>query len=541
MNIEETAVLLGSGNEYINESGVGVTYYKLNPSIKFGGDVTKGCGLLGEDVDKNFYFLRGYDISGMTIDENRNLVITRLNPQYAPLVVSLSGESEDYEFEFDPEQGIITITYPDGTIKTLEGFYVEDKNAKVLTDHTLVGKGTLKDPLRISPTEKTGMMAPVDEYFDISADGVMPEGKFSGYRVVTKEKANVLGRLYPLDALDIISEKLERVGSEWRVPTKEDWDDLLNSLECEEYRNHTASGSNAYFGEIAGQCLKSEGTYTHEIGDGDGLWKHCDVDPGEEPVDGQDAVGMKVLPLGRSSERNEVMQVEDEDIEGLGLFASFWTATKDGDNGYMKTFSWMHRDVRQELRNKLVKASVRLVKEYKYGNYSEIENILGLNYTTTLVPTTHDDYEYLKVWTVNNFYDDDPILSGSTAEEWSAITETVGWEDYVYYVGEWRNGVWTKKPMRDGDSVVIKDKDGYKYYEWRVEKGEFVNTISPVEERLEALRQELTHEIAELRGLVNNITINGTDKEIKVTKESSESAITFTVGFADDAIFGEME
>lgn len=74
----------------------GVTFYKLQSN--FSGDTTKDCSLTGEEVDRNFYFLRGYDIESVTY-ENGILTIQRVDHDYAPIEIELgispgSGSSD---------------------------------------------------------------------------------------------------------------------------------------------------------------------------------------------------------------------------------------------------------------------------------------------------------------------------------------------------------------------------------------------------------------------------------------------------------------
>ena len=47
-------------------NGKGVVYYKLAPG--YPGDETKNCGLVGSEIDNNFFFLRGYDIESVRVD-----------------------------------------------------------------------------------------------------------------------------------------------------------------------------------------------------------------------------------------------------------------------------------------------------------------------------------------------------------------------------------------------------------------------------------------------------------------------------------------
>lgn len=84
-----------------------VTYYKLISDYKH--DVTKNCGLTGQEVDTNFYFLRGYDIVDGYVDSyNNSLVFTRVNGD--KLVVS--GFSPTITFEgssYDSDTSTLTL------------------------------------------------------------------------------------------------------------------------------------------------------------------------------------------------------------------------------------------------------------------------------------------------------------------------------------------------------------------------------------------------------------------------------------------------
>ena len=53
----------------------GLIYYKLDASVHgFPGDITKNCGLRGEEIDGNFNFLRAQDIQSISFDENGTLI-----------------------------------------------------------------------------------------------------------------------------------------------------------------------------------------------------------------------------------------------------------------------------------------------------------------------------------------------------------------------------------------------------------------------------------------------------------------------------------
>ena len=74
----------------------GVTYFKLRSD--FEGDYTKNCGLLGEEIDENFYFLRGYDIADIYMDRDKNLIIERVDNDYPSFKVNLGEICEKDKF-----------------------------------------------------------------------------------------------------------------------------------------------------------------------------------------------------------------------------------------------------------------------------------------------------------------------------------------------------------------------------------------------------------------------------------------------------------
>lgn len=477
---ENTIQLRNDGNVIIVN---GVTYFKLVSN--FPGDVTKNCGLTGEEIDKNFYFLRGYDIKSVEMDDNNNLVITRVDPAYEPIVIAIGDEIGQPEFDYDPKEGILTIVYPDGRMEQLDGFMVPGKDYKVATDDTINGDGSIYNPLRLSNMEKTGTYVPASEYLDLTdEENTLPTDKGAGYRIVTKEIVDNFGRLYPFEAIDILKERLEEESSEWRIPTKEDWDELLNALECEEYRNHSGMSVGVY-GELAGQALKSN----------DELWA-----PYPE-TQGTDAVGFHAYPLGNCAQRDSMMDDPDYDAEGFSKFASFWADTVDGvGNAYAKSVYYSSKKVKQETKGKEARLSIRLVKDYDYGKYNEYETILGQNYKTTLIQSPFDDYDYTKIWTSQNLYDSTPELSGVTSEEWSAATGDIRGEKEMYFMNEFDGYKWIKKPMKEGDSIVIsRYEDGNEVvpsHEWRVIDGVLVDTLKALKDEFGDLIDNMAEQIS---------------------------------------------
>ena len=533
-----TRTPLASGDSARYEKVTGVTYFKLKS--EFPGDYTKNCGLLAEEMDGNFYFLRGYDIDTITLDDERNLVITRVDKDYAPMKVSLNEEFKKTTFEFDKENGSIIVTYPDGTTDSVDGFLVAGKDVKMATDNTIDGDGTLYNPLRLSGIEKTGTYAPVEKFVDISDStmGKLPEGEYRGQRIVSKEKIDTFGMLYTMEAMEKIQSALTETGSEWRVPTKEDWDDLLNSLECAKYRNHSAISS-TWLGEVAGAGMKSANIWSANTAMESG---NCLT-----PAVGRDIIGLSVLPVGINPDRNAILEENDADVEGFEKMAGMWSQTKNPEgNAFVKIFGYNHPEVFQDTYGVGARLSLRFVKEYTYDNNNEIEEILGIPVPTQLVYSIHDDYPYAKVWTKVNFYSNE--YDGVTYKGWSAVTDEDRGVKTVYYINEYYDGRWHKKQMNEGDSVVILDytisggdysdqdyNEDYstsgttvRYHEWRVINGELVDTLKSVMGEFSSTIKELTDKIDTLSAITeefSGVTVESLDWLDKKIEEEKERAI----------------
>lgn len=488
MALKETLTPLKATNNATYKTVEGVTYFKLKS--EFEGDYTKHCGLLGEEIDENFYFLRGYDIEDIIVDENRNLIIKRVDKNYAPIIVNIGEELEQPKFDFDKNTGIVTVYYPDGTKSEMEGFLVEGKDIRIATDSTFNGNGTVYNPLRLSPVEKTGTFSPANEYFDLTnVDNMsqMPEGKGKGYRIVTKEKIDNFGCLYPFSAVKKIQKELEESGSQWRVPSKKDWDELLNALECAEDRNHSAITC-TWLGKVAGSGLKSAK-----------LWNDFQTLPTEIPTNGQDVCGLSVYPVGITPDRNAIINDKNYDAEGFGQIAGMWTTTvNDEGNAYVKVFGYNSTKVDQDTYGDGARMSIRLVKEYNSNNFNKIENILGFPYPTELVYGIHDDYQYVKIWTKINLYSDAESLGGIRSEEWASVTDSDKGVKTVYFINEWDGTDWHKKLMNDGDSVIIINYEDKPYHEWRIINGELVDTV-------EAIVEEVKKDIYNLSATTNEL------------------------------------
>ena len=105
----------------------GVIYFRLNKDVHgYEGDITKNCGLTGQEVDSNFHFLRGYDIlNGEWDAEHSLLVLKRVNGDSIAIsgitggggvpVVIASGST------YHPETGTLELNI-NGEITPITGF-----------------------------------------------------------------------------------------------------------------------------------------------------------------------------------------------------------------------------------------------------------------------------------------------------------------------------------------------------------------------------------------------------------------------------------
>ena len=523
------------------KANVNVTYYTLVSDYE--GDYTKNCALLGTEIDGNFYFLRGNDIKSfdVTVDENgtKHLVLTRYNGEVLSGSTSSDDVTSGFVFEYDEEKGEIHITYPDGHTVVLAPF----NKLQAATDSSILGSGEPENPLRLSELERTGTYAPARELLDLSDGSPLPDGSTlgKGYRVVTRERNSRFGLLYTYDEISKIDEALRETGSPWRVPTIEDWNSLLNSIECEG-TPHDAKGEGE-FGEDAGALLKDAGHETwHKVF----VYKKGNapenVDPrvldkipsapeesspeyisvkGVEYVktlivdcDGEDAYGFKALPVGYAGARANFLMDADNDIEGYGLCTNFWTSSPAGilmDNGngsdaiYTKSFWYKSRKVIQQILSKSSRLSLRLVKDFTRNNFEEQEEILGSFYPCVHITADNGDASHNKIWTSINLSAGD--FGGVQSEEWEEGAEY----KTKFYICEWDGLRWRKKEMAIGDSVVIingEDTEGNSVvnHEWRVFEGENGNDI--LVDTADSLKEEFSEEFNIIRNEISELSGN---------------------------------
>jgi uncharacterized protein (TIGR02145 family) len=473
----------------------GLYFYKL--VSPYPEDVTKNCKLTINEIDSNFLTLKDNDIkSAEFVRDEKILILTRNNGE--KLIVVLDDATYDLNVKKDcGESGTtLTISY-DGkngketvsvenilTVDNLSKVIGSDILTKVITDGTLKGNGTMTSPLGIVGVEKTGSLAPVQEVFDLTNGEKLPEKAKLGTRYVTKEYVSDYGYLYNGAGVKKIQQKLKdefisdntKKGDEkyaWRVPSKQDWDALLNSIEpkiddciC---RNHDSLDCHVELGCYAGKLLKSECGWCNQPQcecssrkPGSGCENYSDdieddqivpaYDP-ESPV-GVDNYGMAILPAGYGTINRSNRPVYSE----FGDKAFFWSTTQimpGRQDIYVKVFDCDKSGVYQVAECPLPYYSVRLVKDYDGSNYRDSEYIDGILYKTILFP------EAGQIWLASNYADTEGFIPYSVAGE---TPEYLNLGDQLLYdrrvemfVNEWNGEYWEKRIMNDGETVVVQD------------------------------------------------------------------------------------
>ena len=470
-----------------------ITFFKL--ISPYSEDITKNCGLVGQELDTNFLNLKQMDIIN-AYREGYNIVLERVdgNKAYVDLTPLLSNVTTDFTVAYDSEAGQIIINY-NGQQAVIDGLVTKDNfddvaMSQVISDSTLYGKGTNDSPLSISPVTQTGMFAPVKRLIDLTdSAATLPSCSttIKGDRYVTRELVNDFGKLYDYNGVKAIESDLAIEGNGWRIPTKDDWDGMLNAIEpCDEYKNHNNINGNIQCGKVAGKLLKSKkywklasgctiscNTY---VGD-DSVITDGTSCPGTTPSKktitpaGVDAYGFSVIPAGYG-----------DGCQLNGYFkerALFWTnSVSHVSDVYTKRFDYDKATVVQEIVNPNTIASVRLVKDYDGSNHFDTECILGQDYHTVLMPDENSKTGF-KVWTdVNVSFTN---CAYCPKEPNGGLGLPVESTYPTYYVIEWDGFKWLKHELQEGDSVVLlTGLNGDSNVEYRVIDGELQSVVSLV-------------------------------------------------------------
>lgn len=523
----------------------GITYFKLKSP--YDGDVTKNCALKSSEVDNNFYTLEGRDIKSVEVNDGK-IVINLMNGDKLETSNINDGYLKDISFNFDEENGILTIT-KDGVETKITGFTTNKNILDAIasneaslerftssTDETLTGKGISSRPIGISPTSKTGQYRPVKEIIDMTKGEKLPNSScvLVGDRYLTKEKINDFGFLYNYGGLKKIAAKLKESKSLWRIPTKEDWDDMLDAVEpIEDFRNHTDARSNKFLGKFSGKLLKSPKYWKNDEPE-DCCGSNCN--PCKEQDDyvcecgkyilckpsycgeygrchvrhyhdhkGINKYGFAVLPAGYANEAKDYLYFKER--------AYFWTASNhDCRDAYIKAFTYDRNKVLQDILASDNYLSVRLVKDYDGGNYNSREDILGQTYSTVLMPSKKNGKS---IWTSVN------VSFGDCGCNCKHVlpNDGQGMEYSIkYFTNEWTDNGWIRKELKDGESVVaLEGSNDNNYSEYRVVNEELVDVASLIYDKVidttQTTTDNLKKDIEDLSEKLDNEINRSTEKD----------------------------
>lgn len=503
-----------------------ITYFKLNSPYE--GDVTKNCALTGSEVDNNFYTLEGRDIKSVELVDGK-VTINLMNGDKLSTDNITENCVKELEINFDETNGVLTIV-KDGVTQEIGGFATNVNNAITISvDGTLMGNGLPDKPIGMSPVEKTGQYKPVKSIVDITKGEKLPALNFvyPGDRYLTVENVNEYGYLYNYEGLRKIACRLRETCSEWKIPTKQDWDDMLNAIEPrDEYKNHGDARTNKFLGGYAGKFLKSKDNWkpddcsdTNDCNCNNDTTNNCyeqcacgrntPCHPNycgeygtchfrhKKDNNGIDKYGFNIVPSGYANEAMDYLYFKER--------AYFWTASNhEYRDAYIKAFAYNKSTVLQDILASDNYLSVRLVKDYNGSNFNENETILGSNYSTVMMPS---EEKGRRIWTSVNLALPD---CGCGCDCTYAVPNDGQGMDFVkkFFINQWNGKEWIRKELADGDSIVVTSdmtitevpSDGNcncgchgdneeityvpNYKEYRVVNGELVDVESLIYERV---------------------------------------------------------
>lgn len=521
----------------------GITYFRLKSD--YDGDVTKDCGLTGQEIDNNFYVLEGRDVKSLEVDGD-DITIVLYNGDRITAEDALSGYAKDLSFDFDEKSGTLTITQ-NGEETVIEGFGCANCGV-VYTDSTLVGDGTKENPLGVSPMEQTGHYKPVITIIDgVGDDGKLPTNPNKGDRYVIKNEVSSYGFLYDYHAVARIACLLNGTG--WRIPTKADWDEMLN--EIDEVKNHDSWAEAVYLGKYAGKMLKSPTVEEDECG-----WQECDDDcrPGGDGCgcgcNGQDTSGTTdgcdstnpCMPMDCHHEQSTPSNITPETTDGIDCYgfsveptgwgndgkhvyyfgeeARYWTADIDEShkNAWIKGFNNCHNGVYQDKVPVTNFMSLRLVKDYDGNNYFGTEAIGDQVVETVFMPGG-------KVWTKTNIaINVCPCDGGCKCHQVKPnINEECDEVSTNYVIAEWDGFQWVYKVISEGEIVTTLDD----YNDYKVVNGELVKNNENVEAELSELEQRVTTIEGQITTIVTTVeNVQTTVNELETTVQNHTQLIT---------------
>lgn len=561
-------------NPYIMAKGI--TYFRLQSP--YDGDITKNAGLLGTEIDNNFLTLEGRDIRSVYVNGDE-LHIELLNGTVIRTEDAFKNFAKDLDVKFDAARGELHVIY-NGTDKVIKGFTTElNQNPAVATNGSLIGTGKPERPLGISPVAMTGSYRPVKKFIDLAAGNVLPEPKSlkPGDRFLTSALVSDYGFLYDYTGVRNIASDLVKTNSPWRIPTKEDWDNMLNAIEPVECdRNHGDMQANVFLGRMAGKFLKSKGMWKNATPDDEPIdpgfsqppfpphhhhhFDGCQTAPGcGEYYCGEDKVscidysddccdkqeeldpGFGIPPFHdecchHHHHHHPFPPVKPFSPEGVDKFgmritpagygddghhmtyfgerAYFWTSTNiKCTTAFAKRFSFNEGKVYQDIVPNSYLLSLRLVKDYDGANYRERENILGQLTDTVILPSQKTG---AAIWTAENVALSSRYYHPFEPNNGVGLTQTKR-----YFINEWTGKKWLSNEVVEGEKVVIEDAPNNEtLVEYIVKGQELVATNSLI---IDQVGKEIGQSIKDLAHDLERFDQAARDRENTIVQNANQA------------------
>lgn len=388
--------------------------------------------LLPEPIQLNYWLesgmaistydeLQSIDIDGITYNAYRNLVKLEEN-EWNLTIVTKGSEFDKYGINFGvkdielkgsvSEDGVLTLTWKNTsgeTSTTISGFVTTEN---IYHTSSINGNGSKENPLRIPNLLHTEYNIGVKAI----VDGLPKENLHNGDKYVTVNKHSNFGCLYNKQGMLTIVDELAKINSNWRVPTKEDWDKLLDLIEsCDEDRQHGGTDTNVVYGKIAGKALKSREFWTGN----ENLYKF----------------GMNIFPTGLSNVQSELTSENEK--------AVFWCNTPYNENDcYIKEFNNNSDAVKQTVSDE-DKYSIRLVADYHVEGLDGYVNLFGKDYDVIVFRDIN------QMWISTNLdYYIDSLRCDSFEYENATISN-------IHTLNHWNGEYWEKKELENGSVINV--------------------------------------------------------------------------------------
>lgn len=461
----------------------GVIYYKQGK--KYDGDVTKYCGLTGGEIDSNVFFLRGYDIKDITTDDVNNcLIINRVNGEKI-IVENIKTTIDKDKTYYDSQNGILHLCIGD-TEHLIEGFYYDEKDIQIYTNSPLCGNGKSNSPLNIDKTVTLNQFVSANRLVDTTRGEHLPLTEIPGTYLITKEYMSPYGLLYNIDGVKEIEDILMSENSGWRIPTDEEWGEMLNAIEINSIDKTHISSSMGELGKYAGSILKENVQTWRKTNNVSSVSDFMNY-----------FTGFKVYPSGNKTTSGN---------NSFGINTFFWTSSKINNSSFLtRSISYDKEGVERVTVNDEVFISLRLIRNYN-DSINTVEYINNVPVETILMPYVKmDDNGHIieegnKVWTSHNV--SIPLNMIGNCMDSDGDIET------HFYINHWNGKSWDKYRLSESTRIVLgMGIDNSLNKEWIIKGDNIVRCDNEIFEKITSTEETINIRFeGEIQSISNSLT-----------------------------------